>query len=75
MAVAIDIGDAKDIHPRNKRDVGERLADSIQDELTRTGLVDCRSHARSSGTPPSPPVYALKADRLKGGGFRPGTLN
>ncbi|MBM3964218.1 MAG: sialate O-acetylesterase [Planctomycetes bacterium] len=26
MAVAIDIGDAEDIHPRNKFDVGERLA-------------------------------------------------
>jgi len=26
MAVAIDIGDANDIHPRNKTDVGERLA-------------------------------------------------
>lgn len=26
MAVAIDIGDADDIHPRNKQDVGERLA-------------------------------------------------
>jgi sialate O-acetylesterase len=26
MAVAIDIGDAEDIHPKNKLDVGERLA-------------------------------------------------
>lgn len=26
MAVTIDIGDAKDVHPRNKKDVGARLA-------------------------------------------------
>ncbi len=26
MAVTIDVGDPKDIHPRNKKDVGERLA-------------------------------------------------
>ena len=38
MAVAIDIGDADDIHPRNKQDVGRRLAQSA---LHRTyGLKD-----------------------------------
>lgn len=26
MAVTIDVGDAKDLHPKNKRDVGERLS-------------------------------------------------
>ena len=26
MAVAIDLGDATDVHPRNKQDVGKRLA-------------------------------------------------
>lgn len=30
MAVIIDIGDAADIHPRNKKDVGERLAMSAR---------------------------------------------
>ncbi len=40
MAVIIDIGDANDIHPRNKFDVGERLARwALAKDYGRTGLV------------------------------------
>jgi sialate O-acetylesterase len=38
MAVAIDIGDAEDIHPRNKQEVGRRLALAA---LARTYGEDC----------------------------------
>ncbi|HXY40376.1 MAG TPA: sialate O-acetylesterase [Vicinamibacteria bacterium] len=42
MAVAIDIGDANDIHPRNKREVGRRLslwalADSYGRQVQKSG--------------------------------------
>lgn len=45
MAVAIDVGDAADIHPRNKFDVGERLA--------RWALVDVYGKSMEA----SGPVY------------------
>jgi|CXWL01.1.fsa_nt_gi sialate O-acetylesterase len=39
MAVATDIGDEHDIHPRNKRDVGERLALlALKNEHGRKGI-------------------------------------
>lgn len=40
MASAIDVGDASDIHPRNKYDVGERLALwALRNEYGQPGLV------------------------------------
>ena len=44
MAVTIDIGEARDIHPRNKQDVGRRLAlaalhDSYGKEVVYSGPV------------------------------------
>lgn len=56
MAVAIDIGDAGDIHPRNKADVGKRLAlwalaDTYGKKLT-----------------PSGPLY--REMKIEGGGIR-----
>ena len=39
MAVIIDIGEEKDIHPKNKRDVGERLARwALRHDYGKTGL-------------------------------------
>ncbi len=39
MAVIIDIGDAKDIHPKNKQDVGRRLALAARREAYGENLV------------------------------------
>ena len=40
MASAVDLGDAEDIHPRNKADVGERLALwALRNEYGKTDLV------------------------------------
>lgn len=70
MACAIDIGDAADIHPKNKADVGERLA-----------LWALRDVYRKPGIVPSGPLYRrmkIEKDRIRlyfdmvGGGLMTG---
>ena len=56
QAVTVDIGDVSDIHPRNKSDVGRRLARVALARTYSQKIVD------------SGPVFA-KAER-EGGGFR-----
>ena len=40
MAVTTDVGEANDIHPRNKQDVGKRLAAIALNQLYNTKMVD-----------------------------------
>ena len=54
LAVIIDIGEADDIHPRNKQDVGRRLAYAAQEVAYR-----------ERGFPSSGPIY--KSHRVRGG--------
>jgi sialate O-acetylesterase len=50
MASALDVGDAADIHPKDKLDVGERLALwALKNDYGRTNLVPCGPVLRDVG--------------------------
>ncbi len=52
MAVALDIGDSKDIHPKNKHDVGRRLA--------REAMREAYGETLPPGSPTKPQVQFLE---------------
>ncbi|MDB5231020.1 MAG: Sialate O-acetylesterase [Chitinophagaceae bacterium] len=56
MAVTIDIGDAKDIHPKNKQDVGLRLALIARAKVYKEKLVYSGPIYRS---------YKIKSDKIE----------
>ncbi|HQH13430.1 MAG TPA: 9-O-acetylesterase, partial [Candidatus Sumerlaeota bacterium] len=58
MAVAIDIGDAADIHPRNKQEVGRRLA------------LAARKIAYGEKITHSGPIYKKDSLKIENGGAR-----
>jgi sialate O-acetylesterase len=65
MAVITDVGDAKDIHPQKKREVGERLAAAALQDVYKQAVVghspDLRSH-RVNGS-----SMVLEFDHVGGG--------
>ncbi|KQY79365.1 sialate O-acetylesterase [Pelomonas sp. Root1444] len=65
MATAIDVGDAVDIHPRNKRTVGQRLAALAMHEL---GLrAAAATGPRLTGHQPKGGEFELRFDTTAGG--------
>ncbi len=56
MAIAVDLGDANDIHPKNKQDVGHRLA------LWALGAVYQRKVSATSG--PLPAGHEIKGNQV-----------
>jgi sialate O-acetylesterase len=66
MAVAIDIGEADDIHPRNKKDVGLRLAfNALHSTYGRGDVIPCGPIFRSAKREGS--ALRLSFDHVGGG--------
>ena len=66
MAVAIDIGEADDIHPRNKKDVGLRLAlNALHGTYGHSDVIPCGPIFRSSKREGS--ALRLSFDHVGGG--------
>ena len=57
MAVAIDIGEAGDIHPKNKQDVGKRLA--------RWAMRDCYGDKNIAVSGPLYAGHTVKGDKIR----------
>lgn len=56
MAVSIDIGDADDIHPKNKQDVGKRLAYSALENTYKKNIV---------GSGPIYKTYVIEGNKIR----------
>jgi sialate O-acetylesterase len=66
MAVAIDIGEADDIHPRNKKDVGLRLAlNALHRTYGHTSVIPCGPLFRSAKREGS--LLRISFDHVGGG--------
>lgn len=77
MAVAIDIGDAKDIHPKNKQEVGRRLAlaaaaiaykdkGEFSGPIYKSGSIKTRGNKAVVGFEHTSGGLVIKGDALKG---------
>lgn len=66
MAVSIDVGDADDIHPRNKLPVGERLADAVLADVYGHDNPTAHSPTFAGASTGSDGVVTVRLDNAQG---------